>query len=178
MRVKVLIVLAIASVLLLCSAGVATASILPASITGIPTTSDLEAAAFQQADQDVGAYGFPDVDNVGATTLLTDEVAQDSLDSTCLETPICGVCGQCPPCSCEDTLTTFAGPEVNLACPVVNVEAEPVCLESPEICPEFDSINVAPQATLVLPQVNAKLNCFDISCFDCGSDCGYTPRVW
>jgi hypothetical protein len=32
------------------------------------------------------------------------------------------------------------------------------------ISPVFPAINLAPQATVVVPQVNTQLNCFDITC--------------
>jgi hypothetical protein len=39
-----------------------------------------------------------------------------------------------------------------------------VNLVSPTIRPVFPAINVAPQALVNVPQVNAQLNCFDIAC--------------
>ncbi len=44
------------------------------------------------------------------------------------------------------------------------MKSAPVNLVSPIIRPVFPAINLAPQATVVLPQVNTKLNCFDIAC--------------
>jgi len=154
MRVKLLLALAIASVLLFCSMGVAAAA-----ISGVPTAAQLTAAA----DREMLSSGFPDLSSVG-TIEDAAYVPQDTIDATSLSSPICGVCGEIEPCSCEEDLTVFEGPQVNLGCPTVSVFPVPVDLESPEIDLAFPSIDVAPQVCLGLPQVNLKLNCFDIAC--------------
>ena len=181
MRVKVLIVLAIASVLLLCSAGVAMASIVPVTqVDGTKVAEVLQQQAFDTAAAD--SFGFPVLDNLNAETITSDADLQaadqiNSIDACPLNTLSCdGSCGNCPECNVQDTLTTFAGPEVNLACPVVNTVAEPVCLESPKINPAFPTINLAPQATIAIPAPDVKLNCFNIDCQGCG--CPTTSGLW
>jgi hypothetical protein len=57
MRVKLLLALAIASVLLLCSTGAALAQAIPGCITGVPTSDQLTAAA----NNEIAAFGFPDI---------------------------------------------------------------------------------------------------------------------
>ncbi|WP_424359031.1 hypothetical protein [Methanocella sp. MCL-LM] len=178
MRVKVLIALAIASVLLILSTGTAMAS---SDSTSVPVTAvdgtavaeALQQQAFAAASAD--AFGFPVLDGINAEALATDADLQatgliSGIDACPLNTlSTCdGDCGVCPECTCEERLTTFEGPIVNLGCPVVNTVPERVDLVSPVIKPEFPTINLAPQATIALPQVNAKLNCFDINCGDCG----------
>jgi hypothetical protein len=170
MRVKLLLALAIASVLLFCSMGVAAAA-----ISGVPTAAQLTAAA----DREMLSCGFPDLSSVGTVEEAT-YGPQDTIDATSLSSPICGVCGEIPPCSCEEDLTVLEGPEVNLGCPTITTVAVPVDLESPELEAEFPTIDVAPQFCLGLPQINLKLNCFDIACLpvtnynecpDCELDC-------
>ena len=181
MRVKVLIVLAIASVLLLCSSGVAMAGIVP--VTQVDGTK--VAQVLQQQAMDAGAadsFGFPVLDNINGETIAADADQQsadqiNSIDACPLNTLNCnGDCGECPDCTVQDTLTTFAGPEVNLACPVVNTVAAPVELESPVINPAFPTINLAPQATIEIPAPDVKLNCFNIDCQGCG--CPTTSSLW
>jgi hypothetical protein len=165
MRVKLLLALAIASVLLFCSAGVTLASVcdsVPTSCSGIPTAEQLTAAA----NNEIAAFGFPDLSSVGTTDAV---VPADCIDATTLDAPLCGVCGECPPCECTETTTVIPGPEVNLGCPLITTFAVPVNLVSPTIKPVFPSINVAPQVCLGLPQVNTQLNCFDIDCQPCTS---------
>ncbi len=155
MRVKFLIALAIASVLLFCSMGIAAAT----TITGVPTAEQLTASA----NNEINCFGFPDLNAVEAIDTADIGLVGD-VDTVALEDPICGVCGQIPPCNCVEKTTIIPGPQVNLGCPLVNVQSVPVNLVSPIIKPVFPSINIAPQATVFLPQVNAKLNCFDIAC--------------
>jgi hypothetical protein len=155
MRVKLLLALAIASVLLFCAMGVAAAT----TISGVPTAAQLTALADQQSC----ACGFPDLSSIG----VTDDVGiipADNIEATVLESPICGVCGECQPCNCVETTTIIPGPQVNLGCPLLTVCPVPVNLVSPVIRPVFPAINVAPQALVNVPQVNAQLNCFDIAC--------------
>lgn len=177
MRVKVLLALAIASVLLLCSTGAALgqscvpcgltdtavtpiAGVAPLTISGVPTAADLTACA----DNEIAAYGFPDI-NAGVNEIAANAALdQGCVDSCGLETPICGFCGQCPDCLCTGSTTIFGGPDINLACPVLNTEPVPVLLKSPVISPTFPKINLAPTATVKVPQVTADLTCFDISC--------------
>jgi len=170
MRVKVLLALAIASVLLFCPMGVAAAD----TITGVPTASDLT----NMADQQIGAYGFPDLDSIGTmdeaglvpqdNVGMMDEaglVPQDNVDAMTLSSPLCGVCGGIlPDCSCSDTMNVIPGPRVNLGCPIVTTYPVPVYLETPKICPKFEPIDIAPQYCLGLPQVNLKTYCNDIAC--------------
>jgi hypothetical protein len=161
MRVKVLIALAIASVLLLCSTGAAFAAVSPCSISGIPTAADLTNAANSQ----INAFGFPDL--TAASNSIASQAALDQNCGNCgakLESPICGVCGDIPDCNVKETTTIFGGPDVNLACPIVNTYAVPVNLQSPMINPTFPTICLAPEVCLGLPQVNLGLNCFDITC--------------
>ncbi|HEY3272774.1 MAG TPA: hypothetical protein VGJ92_03370 [Methanocella sp.] len=115
------------------------------------------------ANNDIAAFGFPDLSGVEATNAAIG-VPADTLEATTLDSPICGVCGQCPPCSCTETTTIIPGPQVNLGCPLLTVCPVPVNLVSPTIRPVFPAINVAPQALVNVPQVNAQLNCFDIAC--------------
>lgn len=213
MRVKVLLALAIASVLLIFTAGTAMACSNPnccssctcgdkcvctgdspccdactcgtardsvVSATTVPVTQvdgtavaqALQKEAFAASSAD--AFGFPVLDGItadalGAQTDLEAVGLINSIDACPLNTLDCdGDCGVCPECTCEERLTTFQGPIVNLGCPVVNTVPQRVDLVSPVIKPEFPTINIAPQATIALPQVNAKLNCFDIDCGDCG----------
>ena len=155
MRVKLLLALAIASVLLIFSTGMALAQDcgcgIPASLAG-PTADQLT----RNAVDDISAFGFPDLSCVG--------VPQDTIDATGLPVPACGVCGDCPECTCTETTTVIPGPEVNLGCPTLTLCPVQVDLVSPTITGNFAPINVAPQAILNVPQVNAQLNCFDIAC--------------
>lgn len=186
MRVKLLLALAIASVLLIFSAGTATASdstcaVPVTSVDGTAVADALQAQAFEATS---GAYGYPVLDGLNAETCGcgTDLAAVDLLaDSQISSIDACpvdtlsdcgGYCGECPDCTCTDALTTIPGPVVNLACPSVFTESVPVNLVSPVISPSFPTINLAPTATLALPQVNTNLNCFDITC-----DCGCPPVV-
>jgi hypothetical protein len=153
MRVKLLLALAIASVLLFCSMVVAVSA-----LSGVPTAAQLTNAA----DQQMCACGFPDLSSLDTTTAAV--VPQDTIDATTLTSPICGVCGEIPACTCDSDTEVICGPEVNLGCPTISVFPVPVCLESPEIEAEFPCIDVAPQVCLGLPQVNADLTCFDIAC--------------
>jgi hypothetical protein len=212
MRVKLLLALAIASLLLFCSTGVALAmspgcgagcdcgsdcqctdncacangdpnavcdcahnSAIPSSCGGIPTAAQLTAAA----NNEIGAFGFPDLGSVGTVDSV---VPADCVEAATLTSPLCGVCGQIPPCSCADTETVLCGPQVNLGCPLITTYAVPVNLVSPTIRPVFPSINVAPQYCLGLPQVNTQLNCFDIACqpvtnINSCPVCPVTPRT-
>ena len=172
MRVKLVIALAIASVLILCSAGAAMASIIPDGITGVPTSSDLQNAAMTQTTGD--DFSVPNTDAINGDTVADDQDVLDScLDSCGLQNPICGCNGGCPAATCTETDTEIPGPNVNLACPVVNTVSVPVCLETPQISPTFPSICLAPEATVALPQVNANLNCYDINCGSCcANPCG------
>ncbi len=161
MRVKFIIALAIASVLLLGSAGIAFAAdtTCPCGITGVPTAEQLTA----QANSEISNFGFPDLGAIEAVD-TANFGAVEGLDDVGLDSPICGVCGEIPPCSCQETLTTFNGPQVNLGCPLVIVTPVPVNLVSPKVALAFPTINLAPQFPLALPQVNTQLNCFDINC--------------
>ena len=195
MRVKVILAMTIATVLLLCSVGLAFAAnpgcgsgcdcgsacqcgtdcncnvanpnavcncagnnAIPTTITGVPTADQLT----QSANDEINCFGFPDlsaveaVDNVG--------VPLDTVEAVDLTSPLCGVCGTIPACTCAETTTVIPGPAVNLGCPLVTVFPVPVNLVSPAITPVFPAINVAPQVCLGLPQVNTQLNCFDIAC--------------
>jgi hypothetical protein len=154
MRVKFLIALAIASVLLFCSMGIAAAT----TITGVPTAEQLTAAA----NNDINCFGFPDLSGVEAVN--ADVGLVGDVDTVALDSPICGVCGSIPDCTCAETTTVIPGPEVNLGCPLVTTFPVPVNLVSPTIRPAFPTINIAPQVCLGLPQVNTQLNCFDIAC--------------
>jgi hypothetical protein len=149
MRVKLLLALAIASVLLFCSICFVAAG------ASYPTAMDLTNAA----DQEMYGYGFPDLNSLDAAT-----IPQDTIDATTLSSPICGVCGEIPPCSCESETDYIYGPEVNLGCPAITVFPVDVCLESPEIEADFGYIDIAPQVCLGLPQVNTYLTCYDILC--------------
>jgi hypothetical protein len=155
MRVKLLLALAIASVLLFCSIGVAAA----ATISGVPTAEQLTSAA----DQQCNACGFPDLGAIGTSDPIV-VVPQDTIDATSLTSPLCGVCGEIPDCNVEEETEVIPGPQVNLGCPLITTVPIPVDLESPEIEAEFPCIDVAPQVVLGLPQVNLGLNCFDIAC--------------
>ncbi|OPY30067.1 MAG: hypothetical protein A4E28_00565 [Methanocella sp. PtaU1.Bin125] len=158
MRVKVLLALAIASVLLFCSAGMAAASSYD-SCLGIPTAAQLTAAANNEID----CFGFPDLS--GVDDLAFDEIGSvDCIDDVALDDPICGVCGECGGCDCIETTTVIPGPKVNLGCPLITTFPVPVNLVSPTIAPVFPTIDIAPQVCLGLPQVTTKLNCFDIAC--------------
>jgi hypothetical protein len=162
MRVKLLLALAIASVILFCSTGAALAQVCaPCGITGVPTAEQLTAAA----NNEIAAFGFPDLSSIDGG--VDSAVPVDCVDGATLTSPICGVCGECPPCSCQESLTVFEGPKVNLGCPLVTTFPVPVNLVSPMISPAFPTINVAPQVCLGLPQVNTQLNCFDIACQPC-----------
>jgi len=162
MRVKVLLALAIASVLLFCSAGMAAASGVDSSL-GIPTAEQLTAAANNEID----CFGFPDLS--GVDTVAADIGLVGEVDAVGLDSPICGVCGECPPCKCVETTTVIPGPKVNLGCPLVIIDTVPVNLVSPIIKPVFPAINLAPQAVVTLPEVTTTLNCFDIACQPCTS---------
>ncbi|HUL61719.1 MAG TPA: hypothetical protein VLT35_01550 [Methanocella sp.] len=168
--------MAIVSVLLLGSAGVALATDstscstcgttgttpissitgIPTTISGVPTADQLTAAA----NSEINAFGFPDLSGLDNT--LT--VPLDTVDAATLDSPLCGVCGTIPDSTCNSQLTTFNGPEVNLGCPLVNVVSTPVNLVSPSLALSFPAINIAPQATVAIPQVNTCLNDFDINC--------------
>jgi len=163
MRVKVLLALAIVSVLLIGSTGVVMASILPTSITGIPSLAAMQNSANNQTNS--GMCDCGSVDDVGSVSSVPDVGNVDDCIGSCgLQSPICGVNGSCPDCNVTDNTTVFGGPDVNLTCPVVNAESVPVNLETPVLGLAFPSINLAPTADVVLPQVNLGLNCFDISC--------------
>lgn len=220
MRVKIILVLAIASILLIfsagtamacsnsicgsgctcgdkcactgatrccdsCSAAVSTVSA-KAPITQVDGTAIAEALQQQAfAASSADAFGFPVLDGINADALGAQADLQaagliNAFDAGSLNTiAVCddGTCGVCPECTCEERLTTFEGPIVNLGCPVVNTVPQRVDLVSPVIRPEFPTINLAPQATIALPQVNAKLNCFDINCGDCGCPVKTPTRI-
>jgi hypothetical protein len=159
MRVKFLIALAIASVLLFCSMGIAAAT----TISGVPTAEQLTAAA----NNDINCFGFPDLGTVEAINADVGLVGE--VDEVALDSPICGVCGEIPPRDCVEKTTVIPGPKVNLGCPLVIVDTVPVNLVSPIIKPVFPAINLAPQAKVTLPEVTTTLNCFDIACQPCTS---------
>ncbi len=100
MRVKFLIALAIASVLLFCSMGIAAAT----TISGVPTAEQLTAAA----NNDINCFGFPDLGNVEAVN--ADVGLVGDVDTVALDSPICGVCGEIPPCNCVEKTTVIPGP--------------------------------------------------------------------
>ncbi|HMK45944.1 MAG TPA: hypothetical protein VK436_04915 [Methanocella sp.] len=163
MRVKVLLALAIASILLISSMGVAMANILPSCISGVPTLAALQNSADNQVNS--GMCDCGSADDVGSVSAVPDVGnADDCIGSCGLQSPICGVNGSCPDCNVTDNTTVFGGPDVNLTCPVVNAESAPVNLETPALALAFPSVNLAPTADVTLPQVNLGLNCFDISC--------------
>jgi hypothetical protein len=167
--------LAIASVVLLCSAGLALGDdcgcnlvdtavtpivgVAPLTISGVPTAADLTACA----NKEINAFGFPDID-AGVAEITANAALDQGCDPCGLETPICGFCGECPDCSCTGSTMIFGGPDINLACPVLKTEPVPVLLKSPVISPTFPTINLAPTATVKVPQVTTDLTCFDISC--------------
>jgi hypothetical protein len=153
MRVKLLLALAIASVLLFCSICIVAVS----ASSVAPTAFDLTNAA----DQEMCGCGFPDLSTIGTVDSV---VPADNIEATILTSPICGVCGEIPDCTCNEVTTVIPGPQVNLGCPLVTTFPVPVNLVSPTISPAFPTINVAPQVCLGLPQVNTCLNCFDIAC--------------
>ena len=152
MRVKLLLALAIASVLLICSIS------LVAAVAGAdtPTAADLTDSALQQCN----ACGFPDLTSIVPTDATT--IPSDSLEAL---TPVDGCdCGVIPSCACNEFINEIAGPEVNLGCPVVNTFAIPVELDVPAVEAEFSPIDVAPQVCLGLPQVTLNGVCNDILC--------------
>ena len=155
MRVKLLLALAIASVLLFCAMGVAAAS----TISGMPTAADLTAAADQQSY----ACGFPDLSSIG---VMDDAslVPADNIDATVLSSPLCGVCGAIPDSTCNEAINEICGPQVNLGCPLVSTVAVPINLNVPAVAATFAPINVQPQAIVALPQVNLNGVCNDILC--------------
>ncbi len=154
MRVKLLLALAIASVLLIGAIGVAAA-------TTTPTAADLTYAA----DKDISSFGFPDLgvsDTVVSGVPTTDDVMVDALTPTIKkESP--DVTGLIPDSRVKETATNIPGPIVGLNSPTVNVFSVPVCISTPEIFPEFAPILLAPEVDLGLPKVNLELNAFDIN---------------
>ena len=155
MRVKLLLALAIASVLLFCAMGVAAAS----TVSGMPTAAQLTAAADQQSC----ACGFPDLSSIGVADDAS-LVPADNIAATELTSPICGVCGSIPESTCNEVVNEINGPCVNLGCPLINTFAVPVNLNVPAVQAAFTPINVAPQVCLGLPQVNLNGVCNDILC--------------
>ena len=166
MRVKVILALAIASVMLLWSAGVVladdsvTSVAVPTSITGAPTAEQLTNAA----DQQCTACGFPDLSSIGDAVDSATGIPADTIDALTLSSPICGDCGIIPDSTCSECTNEIAGPQVNLGCPLINTYAVPVTLQVPAVQAEFAPIDVAPQVCLGLPQVNLEGVCNDIQC--------------
>ena len=163
MRVKLLLALAIASIVLLCGASVAlaadcnTCGSVPATVSGVPTAAQLTAAA----DQQCNACGFPDLSTISTVDTA---VPADCIDATTLTSPLCGVCGTIPESTCNEAINEICGPQVNLGCPLITTFAVPVNLNVPAVQAAFTPINVAPQVCLGLPQVNLNGVCNDILC--------------
>ncbi len=153
MRVKFLLALAIASVLLFCSMAAAASA-----LSGVPTAAQLTNAA----DQQMCACGFPDLSSVDTATAAM--VPQDTIDATTLQSPICGVCGSIPDCTCNTETNNILGPQVNLGCPLISTFAVPVDLNVPAVQASFAPIDIAPQVCLGLPQVNLNGVCNNIIC--------------
>ncbi len=103
--------------------GVAAAS----ALSGVPTAAQLTNAA----DQQMCACGFPDLSSVGTATAAM--VPQDTIDATILQSPICGVCGAIPDCTCNTETNNILGPQVNLGCPLITTFAVPVDLNVPAV---------------------------------------------
>ncbi|MCD1294232.1 hypothetical protein CUJ83_04380 [Methanocella sp. CWC-04] len=186
MRVKILLVLAIASLVLM-SAGNAFAA-----DTYVDAVAD-DGLVYALSDNNrVGnslkaptLSGFPilgledcigidSVDSMDGIGLNAGDIAAmegigiDSVTDFDCGTICAGCdCEECPDCDCEFKVKDIQGPIFNLGCPTVLTETEPVNLVSPDINPVFPIVNIAPKATVTLPEVTAKLTCFDISC-DCG----------
>jgi hypothetical protein len=154
MRVKLLLALAIASVLLLCSVYVATAA-----VSGVPTAAQLTNSANQQCN----ACGFPDLGAIDAGDAAMG-IPADTLDATVLGSPICGVCGEIPASTCNEVTNDIVGPEVNLGCPMVATVPVPVELNVPAVEAEFSPIDIRPQAIIGLPQINLCGVCNNIVC--------------